>query len=148
MGSFVRRLLLESAGWLLIVVGIAALVLPGPGLLMIFAGLTALAKHYAWAARWLGPIQQRALEGAARAVETWPRILLSATMALVVVAFGVLWAWGPPAPRWWPVDEAWWLPGGAAVALTQILSGFLALGLVVYSYRRFGSGRAGLVAQT
>ena len=41
-GSAARRLVLEIIGWLLVVVGIAALVLPGPGLLAIVAGLALL----------------------------------------------------------------------------------------------------------
>ena len=44
-----KRLLLEGLGWILVVVGIAALVLPGPGLLAIFAGMALLATQYEWA---------------------------------------------------------------------------------------------------
>lgn len=141
MGSALRRVLVEAAGWVLVVTGIAALVLPGPGLLMMFAGLTALARHHAWAARWLGPMERRALEGAAQAVATLPRILLSTILALGVIACGGLWAWGPATPSWWPLDEAWWLPGGVAVAITQVASGLLAIGLLIYSCRRFGGRR-------
>ena len=32
-GSAARRIVLETIGWILVVVGVAALVLPGPGLL-------------------------------------------------------------------------------------------------------------------
>ena len=38
---------------------------------------------------------------------------------------------------WWPLDDDWWLPGGVWTGVTQIVSGFLALALIVYSYRRF-----------
>ena len=34
-----KALALEVVGWILVVAGIAALILPGPGLLMLFAGL-------------------------------------------------------------------------------------------------------------
>lgn len=40
-------------GWALLAVGAALLVLPGPGLLVLAAGLALLATEYAWAARWL-----------------------------------------------------------------------------------------------
>lgn len=122
---------------MLVVAGIAALVLPGPGLLMLFGGLAVLSQQYDWAERWLDPVKYRALKGAAESVETWPRIVFSTALAIGLIGCGVLWIWSPPAPEWWPVAERWWLPGGFAVAITQIVSAFIALALIVYSYRRF-----------
>lgn len=146
MASVALRVLVEMTGWGLVITGIAALVLPGPGMLMMFAGLTLLARYHAWAQRWLDPLERRAVQGAAQAVETWPRIAFSTILALGVIACGWLWTWDPPAPSWWPVDEAWWLPGGVAVAVTQFASGVLALGLIAYSCRRFrGERRAGSI---
>ena len=133
----VRRVVLETTGWVLVVGGIAALVLPGPGVLMIFAGLVILSQEYEWAERRLEPIKNKALRGAAESVETWPRIALSATGAVLLMACGVLWTWGPEAPSWWPLSEGWWLPGGTATGITQLASGVIALGLMFYSYRRF-----------
>jgi hypothetical protein len=52
-----RRLALESLGWLLVVGGLAAIVLPGPGLLAIVAGLALLSQQYEWAQRRLEPVQ-------------------------------------------------------------------------------------------
>ncbi len=132
-----RRLLLEVVGWTLVLGGIAALVLPGPGLLMLFGGLAVLSQQYEWAERRLDPIKYRALKGAAEGVETWPRISMSVLGALVLIACGLLWIWSPPAPDWWPLSDGWWLPGGVATAITQIGSGLIALALIVYSYRRF-----------
>ena len=42
-----KRIALEALGWTLVLAGIAALVLPGPGLLAIFAGLFILSQHHA-----------------------------------------------------------------------------------------------------
>src|SRR3954468_15178065 len=98
---FVKRLVLETLGWLLVVAGIAALVLPGPGLLMLFAGLLLLAREYEWARRRLEPVRLRALRGAADSVQTWPRILLSALLAIALMVLGVVWAVRPGAPEWW-----------------------------------------------
>ncbi|WP_235738537.1 PGPGW domain-containing protein [Nocardioides alcanivorans] len=132
-----KRIALETIGWLLVLAGIAALVLPGPGLLMIFGGMAILSEQYDWAERRLAPIKYRALKGAAESVETWPRILMSSTLAVGLMACGVLWIVRPDMPSWWPFDERWWLPGGEVTGITQIVSGIVAMVLIVYSYRRF-----------
>lgn len=137
MKGAARRVLLEVVGWTLVVAGIAALVLPGPGLLMLFGGLAVLSQQYEWAERRLAPIKYRALKGAAEGVETWPRIVMSVTGVAVLVAAGVLWAASPEVPGWWPLGDSWWLPGGLATAITQFASAAIALALIVYSYRRF-----------
>ena len=132
-----KRVALEFLGWTLVLAGIAALVLPGPGLLAIFAGLVILSQQYEWAERRLDPVKKRALEGASDSVKTWPRIAVATTAALAIVAFGVVYLLQPPAPSWWPVSDDYWFYGGWAPGVTLIFSGFFALGLVVYSYRRF-----------
>ncbi len=137
MKGAARRLALEVVGWTLVVAGIAALILPGPGLLMLFGGLAVLSQQYEWAERRLAPIKYRALKGAAESVETWPRIVMSMAGVLLLVAAGVLWAMDPEVPEWWPVHERWWLPGGLATAITQIASAVMAFVLIIYSYRRF-----------
>ena len=137
MTGAAKRVLLEVVGWLLLVAGIAALVLPGPGLLLMFAGLAVLSQQYEWAERWVEPVRLRALKGAAESVETWPRIIASTVFSLGLIGCGVLWIVSPEAPSWWPFDADWWLPGGVWTGVTQIVSGLLALALIVYSYRRF-----------
>jgi hypothetical protein len=133
----VKRLVLETLGWLLVVAGVAALVLPGPGLLMLFAGLLLLSREYEWARRRLEPVRLRALRGAADSVQTWPRILLSSLLALALMFFGVLWTVHPQAPQWWPLAASYWLLGGSWTGVTLEISGVLAFVLLVYSYRRF-----------
>lgn len=137
MKSAAKRLVLEVVGWVLVVAGIAALVLPGPGLLMLFGGLAVLSQQYEWAERRLAPIKYRALKGAAEGVETWPRIVMSSAGVLVLALAGVLWSVSPESPGWWPLDDRWWLPGGLATGITQLASAVVALALIVYSYRRF-----------
>ncbi len=137
MQKAARRLLLEVVGWTLVVVGIAALILPGPGLLMLFGGLAVLSQQYDWAEKRLHPVKERAMKTAEDSVKTWPRIVGSSMVALVLIAAGVLWILQPPAPDWWPLRESWWLVGGLGTGLTQIISGLIALALMVYSYRRF-----------
>lgn len=144
MTGAAKRVLLEVVGWLLLLAGIAALVLPGPGLLLMFAGLAVLSQQYEWAERWVEPVRLRALRAAAESVETWPRIVASTVLAVGLVACGVVWirqpampTWWPQDDRWWAPDESWWLPGEIWTGVTQIASGVLALVLIVYSYRRF-----------
>src|SRR5690606_4281680 len=104
-----KRLLLEVLGWILLGVGILALFLPGPGMLMTLGGLAILSGQYGWARRLMEPVRVKAWRGAAEGVETVPRIALSALVALVMIAVAVLWLWSPPAPGWWPLAERWWL---------------------------------------
>jgi len=134
---------LESLGWLLLLGGIAALILPGPGLLMIVGGLALLAEQYEWARKRLDPVKKRALEAAADGVETLPRILLSCLGAAVLVGLGVLWIVDPDVPGWWPLDDKWWLPGGWTAGASIAFSGLVALSLIVYSIRHFREIKAG-----
>lgn len=132
-----KRIVLEGIGWLLLLAGIAAIFLPGPGLLGIFAGLALLSQQYEWADRRVEPVRLRALRGAAEGVETWPRIIMSVVGSFVLAGLGVLWILKPPSPAWWPLSDTFWLPGGVWTGITQIASGAIALALIVYSYRRF-----------
>ncbi len=132
-----KRLVLETIGWLLILAGIAALILPGPGLLMLFGGLAILAQQYEWAERRLRPVEVRAKKAAAESVQTWPRMVASTLGAFVLMGLGVLWVLQPAEPGWWPLPESFWLPGGWATGTTLIGSGLIALALVVYSARHY-----------
>ncbi|MGN6782455.1 MAG: PGPGW domain-containing protein [Marmoricola sp.] len=135
--STARRVVLETVGWLLVLAGIAALVLPGPGLVLLAAGLVLLAEQYPWAERRLEPVRAAALRAAREGVATWPRLLLSLSGAAALVALGALWAASPPAPEWWPIHERYWLAGGWGTAATLFLSGACAVGLLAWSWRRF-----------
>ena len=132
-----KRIGLETLGWLLVLGGFLALVLPGPGLLMLVAGLALLSQQYEWAERRLEPLKQRALQAAADGVESWPRILASGFGVASLMALGVVWGLQPDVPTWWPLADKWWLPGGWGTGVSLILSGLIALALLVYSYRHF-----------
>lgn len=49
IGRSARRVAVGVVGGALVVVGVALCVLPGPGLLLIIAGLAVLATEFAWA---------------------------------------------------------------------------------------------------
>lgn len=128
---------METLGWVVLVAGLLALVLPGPGLLLTFAGLVILSTQYTWARRLMEPVRVKAWRGAAEGVETIPRMVLSTLGALAIMATGIFWLLAPPAPTWWPVDESFWLFGGPAVGVTLVVSSVIALGLLVFAARRF-----------
>jgi uncharacterized protein (TIGR02611 family) len=132
-----KRVAVETAGWILVVAGIAALILPGPGLLMLAGGLAILSQQYEWAERRMRPVEIRAKKAAADGVQTVPRIVMSTLFSLGLVALGVLWVVDPAAPSWWPVRESWWLIGGWATGSTLIASGVIALALIVWSIKHF-----------
>ena len=132
-----KRIGLEVLGWSLLLLGVAALILPGPGLLLLFAGIFVLSQQYEWAERRLAPIEYRALKAAADGVETIPRVTLSGLGVLGLFAVAVVWIVQPDVPGWWPVRDSLWLAGGVGTASTLALSGVIALGLLVYSFRRF-----------
>ena len=62
-----KRAGVTIAGFALILAGAAMLVLPGPGLLAIIAGLALLATEYAWAERALAQARRRAKDAATKA---------------------------------------------------------------------------------
>ena len=55
-----KRIAVSVLGLVLLVAGLAMLVLPGPGILVIIAGLAVLATEYVWAQRALNFAKQKA----------------------------------------------------------------------------------------
>ncbi|WP_247827661.1 PGPGW domain-containing protein [Arthrobacter antioxidans] len=135
--AWVHRTAAEVIGWTLVVVGVAALVLPGPGLLMVAAGLAVLSRHYHWARRYLKPLKENAFHAAALGVKTIPRITASCMSSVVIMSLGVIWIMEPTTPHWWFLADRWWLFGGTGTGISLILSSMIALALIVYSVRRF-----------
>jgi hypothetical protein len=132
-----KRVAFEVVGWVVLLAGIAALVLPGPGLLLTAAGLIILSQQYEWAERRLEPVKREALRGAAGSVQTWPRIALTLFGVVWLTGFGILWIVGPSVPDWWPLPDSLWLIGGKGTGITLIASAVLALGLLVWSWRKY-----------
>lgn len=131
-----RTLGAQVLGWVLVVAGIAALVLPGPGLLMLFVGVLILSTHYSWAERRVDLVKRRAFDAAEEGVRTWPRIILSALSAGTVIAVGVWIGTDPRIPTLGPIGPE--LPGGGwGTGATVIISGIVAFVLLVYSVYRF-----------
>jgi uncharacterized protein (TIGR02611 family) len=133
----VLGILTEILGWVLVALGIAALVLPGPGLLGLFAGMALLATRYEWAERRLEPVRKAAMKTARDSVSSWRNIVLSLIGVGLLVAAGITWGLQPAVPSWWPLADKLWLPGGWGTGGTLIGSAIIALAMIIYSYKNF-----------
>ncbi|ANZ40369.1 hypothetical protein BBK82_34450 [Lentzea guizhouensis] len=120
-------------GTVLLVVGIALLVLPGPGLLLVLAGLVTLASEFPKLERYVDPVRDRAVKAAEDSVSSPVRIAFSVAAGLGLIAAGVVWG----TVTWVPLH-------GWSTGTSLILSGLVLLGLLGWSYRnvreRSGTG--------
>ncbi|WP_252975998.1 PGPGW domain-containing protein [Janibacter melonis] len=114
--AVIKKVAIQVAGWLLVLVGIAALFLPGPGLLALFAGMALLATQYEWAERRLEPVKQAALRTAADSVSSWGRIALSGLLIVFLVGAGVGWGLQPRSRRGGPSTRGGGSPAAGAPA--------------------------------
>jgi len=129
-GVLLRRIVVTILGVALVVVGVLLLVLPGPGLLLVLAGLIVLAYEYPWAQRWVAPVRRQAIAAAQFSVASRLRIAWTAMVGLALVVAGVVWMVVPSLPF-----------GGAGTGSSLVLSGVILLGLLAYSAWRWGGPR-------
>ena len=122
-----KRAVLATAGALLLLVGLALLVLPGPGLLLVLAGLIVLGRAVPAVSRFEAPVRVRAMQATEASVASPWRIAWSVLAGLALIAAGVVWG-ARLVPR---LPFAGWSTGSSL-----ILSGTILLGLIVWSYRR------------
>jgi hypothetical protein len=121
-----RRIFVTVAGLALCVAGVGLLILPGPGLLLLLAGLVLLANEYPWARRMTAPVRRQAIRSAAQSVASPLRISVTVLCGLALIAAGIVWIVVPALPF-----------GGVATGSSLIVSGIVVVALLVYSYRRF-----------
>ncbi len=62
VGRSAKRIAVAIVGSVLLVAGVAMLALPGPGLLIVFAGLAVLATEFAWASAALSIAKRKAAQ--------------------------------------------------------------------------------------
>ena len=55
-----RRIAISIVGFTVLAIGIAMIVLPGPAIVVIPAGLAILGLEFAWARRWLTTVKEKA----------------------------------------------------------------------------------------
>jgi hypothetical protein len=120
-----KRAAVLVAGGTLTTVGVVLLVLPGPGLLLVLAGLLVLGNEFPAVDKYIDPVQDRAMKAAEDSVSSPLRTAGSVLAGLFLIGAGVVWGLVPTLPL-----------GGWATGSGLILSGVILLALLVYSYRR------------
>jgi hypothetical protein len=125
VGKAVKRALIALAGAILLVVGVVLLVLPGPGLLLVLAGLLVLASEFPALERYVDPVRVRAMKAAQDSVSSPLRIAGSVLAGCALLAAGVVWGAVPGLPL-----------GGWSTGSSLILSAVILFVLLGWSYRR------------
>jgi uncharacterized protein (TIGR02611 family) len=92
MSPIFKRVLVGVVGGLITLIGVVALVAPGPGWLIIFTGLGILASEFAWAARVLTTAKGVASRAAdAARIQRKHQLLIFAGLSLASLLFLVIW---------------------------------------------------------
>lgn len=86
IGRLVWRIIIGAIGGLVTVFGAIALVGPGPGILIVLAGLGILATEFAWAARVMVHTRTYAQKAADKAgIPKWAQLALVAIGAVISI---------------------------------------------------------------
>ena len=125
LGRAAKRWLIAAAGAVLLLVGVVLLVLPGPGLLLVLAGLIVLASEFPALERYVDPVRDRAMKAAEDSVSSPLRIAGSVLAGLGLLAAGIVWGVVPGLPF-----------GGWSTGSSLILSSVILFALLGWSYRR------------
>ena len=130
MANHVKRVTIAIVGGLVVLIGIALLVLPGPGLLVVLAGLLILASEFPAVQRFVDPVRDRAMKAAEDSVSTPLRLAWSVLAGLGLIGAGIAWGLIP------------WLPfHGWSAGSSLILSGLILYALLIWSYRKVKARR-------
>lgn len=92
MNPILKRILIGVVGGLVTVIGVIALIAPGPGWLIIFAGLGILGTEFAWAARALKTakgVASKAVDSAK--IDKRKQLLILAVIAFAALALLLIW---------------------------------------------------------
>ena len=121
----VKKAVVAVLGIALLLIGVALLVLPGPGFLLIAGALALLSTQFEWAKKPLEYAKHKAEVGIQEVAGSKPRTVFAVFCALVLVAIGIVDLAGVDIP---------WVNRISAVLL--ILSGLFLVGTLVYALRR------------
>ncbi|WP_166531219.1 PGPGW domain-containing protein [Blastococcus xanthinilyticus] len=120
-----KTAVIAALGGLLTLAGIGLLVLPGPGFVLVAAGLAILATRFAWAKKPLDYAVEKAQQGIEEVGKSPLRALGAVLAALVLVALGVLALIGVELPF-----------VNAFTAVILIISGLFLVGTVLFARRQ------------
>ncbi len=123
-----RQIVVAVLGGLLTLAGVALLALPGPGFVLVAAGLAILSTQFSWARKPLDYAKDKAREGIEEVGEHRWRAVAAVVCAVTLVALGVLVLAGVDLPL-----------VNAFSAVLLVLSGLFLVGTVVYARRRASS---------
>ena len=85
-GRFFWRIVIGIVGGAITVLGAVALVVPGPGILIVIAGLGILATEFAWAARVMARTRTYAQRAADKVgIPKWVQLALIAGIAVLSI---------------------------------------------------------------
>ncbi len=92
MNSMVKRVIVGVLGGVITLLGVVALVAPGPGWLIVFTGLGILASEFAWAARLLRQAKNVANQAAdAVKIKKRHRLMIVAALTFASLVLLVFW---------------------------------------------------------
>ena len=137
--SWFKTMGLEILGWILIPLGIILMPLPGPGMLIVAAGVALLSRRHVWAQNARGFVEKRAIDAAKYGVATVPRIVLSMLGGVWLAALGCVWWAGVDIPEFDIVNIGFGpeLPGGRTAAFGLWASALATWALIAYSVNRW-----------
>lgn len=120
-----KRTLIAVFGVLLLLAGLALLVLPGPGFVLIAAALALLATQFEWAKKPLDYAKDKAQQGIDEVAKSPFRTSLTVLSAFALVVVGILDLTGIDIPFVTMLS-----------AILLIVSGVFLVGTVVYAIRK------------
>lgn len=126
-----KTVVVAVLGGLLTLAGIGLLVLPGPGFVLVAAGLAVLATQFSWARRPLDYAKDKARQGVDEVARSSSRAVLAVLAALGLLLVGVVELAGLDLPLL-----------NALTAVFLVISGVFLLGTVVYARRKGASAPA------
>ncbi len=134
--SRLKLVVVAVVGSVVTLVGVALLALPGPGFLLVAAGLGILSTQFAWARRPLRYATKKAQDGVDEVAKSPWRTAFAIACGVVPLVIGTLHYTGVRIPYLDPfVNDV--------TAGTLIFSGLFLIGLVVYARRTGGVGDRG-----
>jgi uncharacterized protein (TIGR02611 family) len=141
--AWLKRSAVTLVGVCLVLGGIALMPLPGPGILVVVAGLAVLATEYVWARRLLRRAKAEAERAQEEAVASPLRIATTVLSALAVCGVGItmLLVEDVRWPIWDSFVDSLWSPMTGSVVVVSSIIPLVTTAVSLRSSREEGQGR-------